>query len=69
MIIAGDSANSKLIRRVANGDGGLQMPPTGPLSNEEIGILRAWIDQGADFRIQVQDEPAPKPIDPKLAAS
>ena len=68
VIIPGDSANSKLIRRVANGDGGLQMPPTGPLSNEEIGILRAWIDQGADFRIQVQEEPAPKPVDPKLAA-
>src|SRR5215213_2925069 len=68
VIIPGDSAKSKLIRRVTNGDGGLQMPPTGPLSNEEIGILRAWIDQGADFRIQVQEEAAPKPIDPKLAA-
>jgi ankyrin repeat protein len=68
VIIPGDSAKSKLIHRVANGDGGLQMPPTGPLSNEEIGLLRAWIDQGADFRIQVQDEPAARPVDPKLAA-
>jgi ankyrin repeat protein len=68
VIIPGKSAESKLIRRVANGDGGLQMPPTGPLSDEEIGILRAWIDQGADYRIQVQDEPAPKPVDPRLAS-
>ena len=68
VIIPGNSAESKLIRRLVNGDGGLQMPPTGPLSNEEIGILRAWIDQGADFRIEVQDDAPAKPVDPKLAA-
>ena len=49
VINIGNSADSKLIKRVANGDGGLQMPPTGPLSDEEIGILRAWIDQGAEW--------------------
>src|SRR5713101_7312007 len=68
VIIPGNSAESKLIRRLVNGDGGLQMPPTGPLSDEVIGILRAWIDQGADFRIQVQDDAPAKPADPKLAA-
>src|SRR5262245_12636910 len=68
VIIPGDSTASKLIRRLVNGDGGLQMPPTGALANEEIGILRAWIDQGADYRIQVQEETPPKPVDPKLAA-
>jgi hypothetical protein len=36
VIIPGNSAGSKLIRRLVDGDGGLQMPPTGPLSNEEI---------------------------------
>ena len=25
------------------------MPPTGPLGPDEIGLLRAWIDQGADM--------------------
>jgi ankyrin repeat protein len=68
VIIAGKSAESKLIRRLVSGDGGLQMPPTGALSDEEIGILRAWIDQGADYRIQVQDEAPAKPVDPRLAA-
>jgi ankyrin repeat protein len=68
VILPGNSGESKFIRRLVNGDGGLQMPPTGPLSDEEIGILRAWIDQGADFRISVQEEAPPKPIDPKLAA-
>ena len=68
VILPGNSAASKIIRRLVDGDGGLQMPPTGALSDEEIGILRAWIDQGADFRIQVQDEAPAKPVDPKLAA-
>src|SRR3954447_771298 len=43
VIIPGNSGASKLIRRLVSGDGGLQMPPTGPLSDEEIGLLRAWI--------------------------
>ena len=68
VILPGNSAESKLIRRLVNGDGGLQMPPTGPLSDEEIGVLRAWIDQGTDFRTEVHDEAPAKPVDPKLAA-
>jgi ankyrin repeat protein len=68
VIIPGNSKESKLIRRIINGDGGLQMPPTGPLSGEEIGILRAWIDQGAEFRNKVEDDRPAKPVDPKLAA-
>ncbi|MES1262143.1 MAG: c-type cytochrome domain-containing protein, partial [Acidobacteriota bacterium] len=68
VIIPGKSAESKLIRRVVNGDGGLQMPPTGPLPKEEIAILRAWIDQGADFRTEIKEEPPPAPVDPKVTA-
>ncbi|MEO7651981.1 MAG: ankyrin repeat domain-containing protein [Bryobacteraceae bacterium] len=68
VIIPGKSAESKLIKRLAGGDGGLQMPPTGALPTEEIAILRAWIDQGADFRIEVQEEAPLKPLAPKVAA-
>ena len=68
VIIPGNSADSKLIRRLVGGDGGLQMPPTGALSDDEIGLLRAWIDQGADFRISIKEEPPAKPISPKVAA-
>jgi len=68
VINVGNSAESKLIKRLVNGDGGLQMPPTGALADEEIGILRAWIDQGAEFRTQVKEDPPAKPVDPKLAA-
>jgi ankyrin repeat protein/mono/diheme cytochrome c family protein len=68
VITPGNSAESKLIKRVVNGDGGVQMPPTGPLSEEEITLLRVWIDQGADFRTEIRPEPAPRPVDPKVAA-
>jgi ankyrin repeat protein len=68
VIAPGDSANSKLIKRLVNGDGGLQMPPTGPLSDDDIGVLRAWIDQGAEFRTEIRAEAPPRPVDPGVAA-
>jgi ankyrin repeat protein len=68
VIKIGDSAASKLIRRLVDGDGGLQMPPEGPLSNEEIGLLRAWIDQGAEFRTDIITERPRKPVDPQVTA-
>src|SRR4029434_8094278 len=56
VIKIGNSASSKLIRRLVDGDGGLQMPPTGALSDDEIGLLRAWIDQGAEVRTDILAE-------------
>lgn len=49
-IMPGKSADSALIRFVAGLEENMQMPPSGkgdPLTAEQIGILRAWIDQGA----------------------
>jgi ankyrin repeat protein len=57
-----------MIRRVVDGDGGLQMPPTGSLSDDEIGLLRAWIDQGAEFRTDIVAEAPPTPVDPNVTA-
>src|SRR5688500_14390320 len=68
VIVPGKSHESKLIRRLVDGDGGMQMPPTGALLPDEIAVLRAWIDQGAEFRNDVADEAPAKPIDPRLAA-
>ncbi len=68
VIVPGKSAESKLIKRLVDGDGGLQMPPSGALSPEDIGILRAWIDQGAEFRTEIAELPAP-PVDPRVAAA
>ncbi len=46
-IIPGSSETSRLVRRISNSQFGPQMPPTGPLSAEEISTLTRWIDQGA----------------------
>ena len=47
-ILPHDSAQSPLVHRVASGEQAYRMPPAGPrLTREEVGILRAWIDQGA----------------------
>lgn len=67
VIVPGKSGDSKLIRRLVDGDGGLQMPPSGALAAEDINTLRAWIDQGAEFRNDVPDDAPPRPLDPKIA--
>ncbi len=49
-IINKDSANSRLIHIVSGLEEKLIMPPVGgKLSDDEIGILRAWIDQGTKY--------------------
>jgi mono/diheme cytochrome c family protein len=50
-IIPGEGADSPLVRFSAGVVDGMQMPPEGEkkLSAEEIGLLRAWIDQGAKW--------------------
>ena len=51
-IVPGDSAKSKLIHYVARLVEDMEMPPPGkgePLTPEQIGQLRAWIDQGAKW--------------------
>jgi len=36
-IVPGDSSRSRLYRKIIGSGGGLQMPPTGPLSQEQVG--------------------------------
>jgi uncharacterized membrane protein len=54
VLVAGDSAKSPLVIQVSHqGDPDDYMPPpknkanVGPLTKEQIGLIRAWIDQGA----------------------
>jgi cytochrome c553 len=48
VIVPGDSAGSRLIHLVAGLEPDKAMPAEGePLTAEQVGILRAWIDQGA----------------------
>ncbi len=49
-ITPGKADESELIRRVEADDDGERMPPrSDPLSHDETRILRAWVDQGADW--------------------
>jgi hypothetical protein len=54
-VVAGDSAKSPLVRFTADVEPDLEMPPLDArdkypaLSDQEIGLLRAWIDQGANW--------------------
>ena len=49
-IVAGNSAKSKLVHSVARLNEDEAMPPADkgkPLSKDDVGLIRAWIDQGA----------------------
>jgi len=48
-IVPGSSESSRMYRRITGSQFGAQMPPTGPLPQEEIDILRLWIDAGAEW--------------------
>jgi hypothetical protein len=63
-IVPGNSAVSRLYRRVAGGEAGLQMPPTGALRPEEITTIKTWIDQGADWPDELAGETPSPPANP-----
>ncbi len=52
-IEVGDSSGSAMIRYVGGLVQGMEMPPPKPgrerVSDEELGVLRAWIDQGVEW--------------------
>ena len=50
ILTKGDSKKSSVVVAIARLDEGSAMPPDGkgtPLTDEQIGLVRAWIDQGA----------------------
>jgi hypothetical protein len=49
----GEVDESLLIRAVRYGEVDLQMPPSGKLSGEEIGILERWVVEGAVWGVEV----------------
>jgi hypothetical protein len=58
-IISGDSAKSPLIHYVSRLVKDMEMPPEGkgePLTAEQVGILRTWIDQGASWGVAAATE-------------
>ena len=59
----GKSGDSLLIDMVTGADGAIKMPPPdqgASLSNKDIDLLRAWIDQGAKAPSDEKPEPDPR---------
>src|SRR5262249_40173218 len=68
VIVPGKAADSALIKRVTSSDDGVRMPPEDdPLSNHEVAVLRAWIDQGAEMPGRAEESaPAAFVTDPAV---
>src|SRR5258708_562189 len=64
-IVPGDSGRSRLYQKIAGNGGGLQMPPTGPLSQEQIGTIKTWIEQDAQWPDELSGETPRLPPDTK----
>jgi hypothetical protein len=54
VVVAGDPSASEILKRVAPENPARRMPPPysdrKPLTEKEVGILRAWIEQGAKWK-------------------
>jgi ankyrin repeat protein len=63
----GNAEGSRLYQKLVSTKYGSRMPPTGPLSADQIGLVKAWIDQGAEWPDEFSGEKPPTPADPKAA--
>ena len=48
-IVPGNSSASRVYQRVSGTQSGSQMPPDAPLGQAQIDVIKAWIDQGAEW--------------------
>lgn len=67
VIGVGSSAASRLYLKLVGDEYGPQMPPDGPLTPEEIDIIRRWIDQGAVWPDELDGETPATIADPQAA--
>jgi ankyrin repeat protein len=65
MIGPGNANGSRLYLRLIGDRVGLRMPPEGPLSPEQIQVIKTWLDQGAVWPDAVSGETPPPLPDPK----
>ena len=66
-VVAGEPDASELLSRVTASDADLRMPPEGePLTAEQIGLLRRWIEQGAFYQRHWSFEPIRRPDPPAI---
>ena len=67
-VVPGSSENSFLYHRLAGSDFGLQMPPTGAIRPEQVQIIKAWIEQGAEWPDSLANETELPPLNPKAVS-
>jgi ankyrin repeat protein len=67
-VVPGSSENSMVYHRLVGEDFGPQMPPTGALHPEQIAVIKAWIDQGAEWPDSLANETELPPLNPKAVA-
>ena len=60
----GNAEGSQLYHRLVGNSVGARMPPTGPLMPEQVAVLKAWIDQGAEWPDHLSGIPPTLPVDP-----
>ena len=63
-IVPGNSSASLLYLRVTGNESGSQMPPDAPLRQEQIDVIRSWIDQGAEWPDALSGETVTSQPDP-----
>src|SRR3954469_23422734 len=59
----GNADGSRLYHRLIGTKFGSQMPPTGPLTADQIATVKAWIDQGAEWPDALAGVTATFPVD------
>ena len=67
-VIPGSSANSMVYLRLSGEEYGPQMPPKGALGAGQVAIIKAWIDQGADWPEALANEADLPPLNPQAVA-
>ena len=67
MITPGTSETSRLYLRLIGANEGMQMPPDGTITPEEIKVIKAWIDQGAKWPDALAGDAPATPPNPQAA--
>jgi ankyrin repeat protein len=67
-IVPGSPDNSFVFHRLTGSTYGPQMPPSGPLRPEQIAVVRAWIEQGAEWPDSLANEVERPALNPKAVA-
>lgn len=67
-VVPSNSANSMVYQRIAGDEYGMQMPPKAALPAASIALVKAWIEQGAEWPDALANEDELPPLDPKAVA-